>query len=713
MAPLEGEFRLFCLARRGSDPFTHIVAKQSDPPTCSYLALWESIMTRFWFVLFVLSCASGSAWTQSLSSGVDADTFDKTVRIQDDFYRAVNGTWLRETEIPADKSNYGSFTVLADLSEKRIKSIIDTAASNENEPGSNSQKVGDLFGSFMDVERINALGIQPIEEEMARVNAIQNYDDVVKYFGYAQVRGIGTPIGMFIDQDDKDSSNYIVQFIQSGTSLPDRDYYLKDDEKYKLAQEALKSYITKLFALYGIDAPGAAEQIYEIESNLARNQWERTELRDADKRYNKYSFSQLAELTPDFDWNAFFAQARLSDRGDVLVLTPSFFEGLDEMFRNIPVDTWKRYLQFNLIDAAAPYLAEDFAKSHFEFHKQALAGVPQQKPRWKRGVDVVEMALGEVVGELYVQQYFSAEAKARMEELVANLIKAFDNSIDDLDWMTEETKKKAKEKLSRFNVKIGYPDEWKDYSKLVIESDDLIGNLKRSLAVEYQREVDKLGRPIDRNEWGMTPQTVNAYYNPSMNEIVFPAAILQPPFFNMESDDAVNYGGIGAVIGHEISHGFDDQGSKYDGDGNLNSWWNAKDRQAFEALTARLVDQFNEYSPLPGKTVNGQLTLGENIADLSGLSIAHKAYRISLGGSEPPTIDGWTGNQRFFLGWSQVWRRKYRDAEMMRRLLTDPHAPSWYRANGPIINIDAFYEAFNVQPDDQLYRPAKERIKIW
>ena len=670
-------------------------------------------MIRFSLALMTLVLANSPAWTQTLSSGIDPGTFDKTVRIQDDFYNAVNGSWLRDTEIPADKSNYGSFTVLADLSEERLKAIIDTAAASENEKGSKAQKVGDLYQSFMDEDHINQLGIQPIEDEMAIIHSIQSHDDLVKYFGYAQVRGVGTPIGMFIDQDDKDSSRYIVQFIQSGTSLPDRDYYLEDDEKYKAAQEALKLYVTKLFELYGLNSAGAAEQIYEIEFGLAKLQWERTELRDAEKRYNKFSQEQLAELTPEFDWNTFLTKARIDQPSDVIVMTPSFFEGLGKMLRETPVEAWKRYLQFNLIDAAAPYLPNDFSDAHFEFHSKALAGIPEQKPRWKRAVETVEMALGEVVGELYVQQHFPPEAKARMEDLVANLIKAFDISIDELAWMTDETKARAKEKLAKFTVKIGYPDEWKDYSMLDIQADDLVGNLKRSLEVEYQREVDKLGQPIDRNEWGMTPQTINAYYNPSMNEIVFPAAILQPPFFNMEADDAVNYGGIGAVIGHEISHGFDDQGSKYDGDGNLNSWWNAKDRQAFEQLTARLVEQYNEYTPLPGKNVNGQLTLGENIADLSGLAIAHKAYRISLGDEEPAVIDGWTGDQRFFLGWSQVWRRKYRDAEMIRRLLTDPHAPSWYRANGPIINIDAFYEAFGVQTSDQLYRAPEERIKIW
>ena len=671
-------------------------------------------MQRF-MVIAVLFAAwpSANVAEAQRASGIDKSGFDQSTRLQDDFYKATNGIWLEKTEIPSDKSNYGSFSVLADLSEQRIKAIIDEVSSVENEHGTNAQKVGDLYKCFMDEARIEELGHQPIAEELARIDALKSHQDVIQYFGYAQKRGVDSPIGMYIGQDAKNSTAYIVHFAQSGTSLPDRDYYLEDDEKYTAAQNALKDYITHLFELCGLEANGIGQQILDLETKLAEVQWERTKLRDADKRYNKFPLAKLAELTPHLDWTAFRGAAGITDDGDVIVMTPSFFEGLDKILTETPVDVWKNYLRFNLMDAAAPYLAKPFADADFAFNSKALAGIPEQKPRWKRGVDAVESALGEAVGELYVERHFPPEAKERMVELVDNLIRAFDESIDGLAWMTDQTKAKAKQKLSKFTVKIGYPDEWRDYSALNIQPNDLVGNVKRAYEFEYNRQVNKLGKPIDRNEWGMTPQTINAYYNPTMNEIVFPAAILQPPFFDMEADDAVNYGGIGAVIGHEISHGFDDQGSKYDGDGNLNSWWNAKDRQAFEALANKLVDQFNEYSPLPGKNVNGQLTLGENIADLSGLAIAHKAYQLSLGGTAPTEIDGWTGDQRFFIGWSQIWRRKYRDAEMLRRLLVDPHAPSWYRANGPIINIDAFYDAFDVQPSDALFRPTEERIKIW
>ncbi|MCA9216977.1 MAG: hypothetical protein KDB27_28105 [Planctomycetales bacterium] len=670
-------------------------------------------MLRILIALPALLVFTSTCLGQVRDSGIDRTTFADGTRIQDDFYKAVNGKWLDETEIPSDKSNYGAFTVLADLSEKRIREIIETAAEKESVEGSDAQKVGDLYKSFMDEDRTNALGWKPIADELAKIDAISDHKDLVKYFGYCQVRGIGTPIGMYIAPDSKNSTEYIVYVVQSGTSLPDRDYYLDDNPRFKDAQKALVSFVDKLFALCELDASGVGDEILALETKLAEVQWERTKLRDADKRYNKFSQVDLGKLMPHFDWQDYLATAEISYDGDLIVTSPSFFEGLDKIFHETSVDAWKRYLKFNLMDSTSSFLSQEFIDASFNFHEKALAGVPELRPRWKRGVATVEGSLGEVVGRLYVEQYFPPEMKARMEELVDNLIKAFDVSIDELPWMTDATKARAKEKLSKFTVKIGYPNVWKDYSNLKIDPNDLIGNIKRSVRVEHEREVNKLGKPIDREEWGMTPQTVNAYYNPTKNEIVFPAAILQPPFFNMEADDAVNYGAIGAVIGHEISHGFDDQGSKYDGDGNLKSWWTPEDRHAFEALTRKLVDQFNEYSPLPGENVNGQLTLGENIADLSGLSIAHKAYRLSLKGQNAPVVDEWTGDQRFFLGWSQVWRRKYRDAEMIRRLKSDPHAPSWYRANGPVINIDAFYEAFNVKPTDRLFRPENERIRIW
>ena len=673
---------------------------------------------RILFTIGILAWLSSTAWADK--SGLDKTTFDNAIRVQDDLYRAVNGRWLDDTEIPSDKSNYGSFTVLADQSQERIRKIIEAAAAQSNEKGTDAQKVGDLYKSFMDEAKAEELGIGPIEEDLARIDALSTHEEIAEYFGYAQTIGVQTPVGMFVTQDDKDSTRYIVAVVQSGTSLPDRDYYLEEDERHTQAQNALKSYIVELFTLADRPAGNVAEEIYALEAKLAEAQWPRVKMRNADERYNLFSFEEVCGSSPNMKPAKFFAAAKVPAPGDINVMTPSYFEALEKIIVATPVETWKNYLRFNAIDAAAPFLSKAFVDAHFNFHSKELAGVPEQKPRWKRGVELVAGggagdfgALGEVVGKLYVDEYFKPDAKARMQGLVDNLLKAYEISINDLTWMTDATKAKAQEKLSKFTTKIGYPDKWRDYSKLEIDPNDLVGNAKRSSAVEYGRMIDKLGKPIDRDEWGMTPHTVNAYYNPGKNEIVFPAAILQPPFFNMESDDAVNYGGIGAVIGHEISHGFDDQGSKYDGDGNLKNWWAAKDRDEFKKLTQRLIDQYNEYQPLPGKTVNGAFTLGENIADLSGLAISYKAYKISLGGSDAPVIDDWTGDQRFFMGWSQVWRRKYRDAEMIKRLKTDPHAPSWYRANGPVINIDAFYSAFDVKPEDALYRAPEERIYIW
>ena len=502
---------------------------------------------------------------------------------------------------------------------------------------------------------------------------------------------------------------------QSGTSLPDRDYYLEDDKQAE--RDHLLAYIIKLFKLAGIpEKADFAEAILQLETDLARAQWSRVQSRDAIKTYNKMEMTALNELSAQtIDWNKYFKGNGIADPLEqVVVRTPSFFEELAKIIENTDLDVWKAYLQFRYIDSAAPFLSDEFVDANFVLYQKQLSGVTEQKPRWKRGVDLVSgRALGEVVGKLYVQQHFKPESKAAMEKLVANLLQAFDDSIDNLTWMTDDTKAKAKEKLSKITPKIGYPNQWKDYSKLEIEASDLFGNVMRSNLVEHERNVAKLGKQIDREEWGMTPQTVNAYYNPTMNEIVFPAAILQPPFFEVDTPAPLNYGGIGAVIGHEISHAFDDQGSKYDGDGNLNDWWTESDRESFASLTKQLVNQFAAFEPLKGKYVNGNLTLGENIADLSGLEVAHRALLLSKDESLGKTVAGWNSDQLFFVGWSRVWKRKYRDEEMVKRLLNDPHSPSRYRVNGPIANIDAFYQAFDIKPGDKLYKPESQRIKIW
>ena len=678
-------------------------------------------MIRWMTVIIVgLGCV-GRLSAESLNSGIDVQGFDTTVRVQDDLFLHVNGEWLKHTPIPEDKSDYGSFTILSDQTLQKIREIVEQAAEEEHPAGSDEQKVGDFYRSYMNEPLVQQRGLAPLAEELAKIDQLQTHADVVRHCGSLQQLGVPTPIGFYVDQDDKNSTQYLAAIVQSGTTLPDRDYYLEDDPKYLAARESLEAYIVQLFQLSGLaDPEPAAQAILELETRLARVQWARTELRDAEKRYNKDSVDGLIESLPQIGWRDFLDAAGAVDATEINIVTPSFFEGLQQIVHDTPVNVWKQYLRFHLVDTYAPLLPQEFVAAHFDLHLKALTGVPQQKPRWKRAIEATSGAgagdfgvLGDVVGRLFVQHHFRPEAKLRMDQLVQNLLTAYQSSIGELSWMTPTTRQRALEKLGKFTTKIGYTEKWRDYSKLEIRADDLIGNCQRSARLEHQRMLDKLGQPVDRGEWAMTPQTVNAYYNPGLNEIVFPAAILQPPFFNPEADDAVNYGGIGAVIGHEISHGFDDQGSKYDGDGNLRNWWSDEDRRAFTELTRRLISQYNEYQPLPGRALNGELTLGENIADLSGVSIAYQAYRLSQQNHPAPVLNDWTGDQRFFLGWAQIWRRKYRDAEMLRRLLTDPHSPSRYRANGPVVNLDAFYEAFQVREGDELYRPPSDRIRIW
>ncbi len=653
---------------------------------------------------------------------LDTSAFDRNVRVQDDLFEHVNGTWLKSTEIPADKSNYGSFIQLDDLSRERIRDLVQEVAKHRAEKGSDSQKVGDFYRSYMDLQAIAAAGIEPLKSDFEKIEGLKTHEEVFEHFGYLQTIGVSTPSGFFVSQDAKDSSRYICQLIQSGLTLPDRDYYLKqDDEKSAMIRIAMVGYIATAFRACGLsDGKQAAQQILALETKLADAQLPRVVLRDAEKRYNPSTVKKLARTTPNLPWGRFLKVVMGQAIEEVNVNTPPYFETFNEIFATTPLPVWKSYLKFQVIDAFAPIMTEDLVQAHFDLHSKAVAGIEEQLPRWKRAVNAISGggagdfgALGDVVGRLYVAKHFPPEAKAEMDLLVQNLLQAFGNSIDDLKWMTSATKKRAQEKLSKINTKIGYTNKWRDYSKLAVVPDDLFANVVNSRQVEFRRMTDRFGKPVDREQWGMTPQTVNAYYNPALNEIVFPAAILQSPFFSKDAEKPLNYGGIGAVIGHEISHAFDDQGSKYDGDGNLNNWWSDQDRAAFKELTTRLVEQYASYQPLDGKHVNGNLTLGENIADLSGLSIAHKAYRLSLNGKEPVKVAGWTGDQLFFVGWSRVWRRKYRDAEMVRRLLTDPHSPSQYRANGPVSNIKAFYAAFDLKKGDRLYKPVEERIEIW
>ena len=658
--------------------------------------------------------SADAAKTSSVSAGLEPINFDKSIRPQDDLYRFVNNNWLKITKIPADKSNYGTFTMLFDQSLDRLKLIIEDAAKSKAESGTEAQKVGDFYKSYLNTDKLEALGLKPVERYLQEVDAIADKEALARWFARGQHFGINGPIRFFVNQDQKDATQYIGYFFQSGLGLPDRDYYFKEDDKSKVIRDAYVKHIETMFAFAGFaDAAESAKKIYSIEERLAKGQWTRVENRDPQKTYNKVEMEKLNTLTSDFGWKSFVDGLGISTQKAVVVSQPTYITAFGEVLRSDSIDDWKLYAKWRVLSDAAPYLSKQLDNENFNFYSKTLRGIQEQEPRWKRAVQNIDGLMGEAVGKIYVQKYFPAEDKARMEKLVQNLLVAYDQSIQNLEWMSPETKKAAKEKLKKFTYKIGYPDQWRDYSILQINANDLMGNVTRAVEFEYNRDLNKLGKPIDRTEWGMTPQTVNAYYNSVMNEIVFPAAILQPPFFNSQADDAVNYGGIGAVIGHEIGHGFDDRGSQYDGDGNLRNWWTDLDRKEFEARTGKLVAQYDSFFPVEGEHVNGKLTLGENIGDLGGLSIAYKAYKLSLNGKEGPVLDGYTADQRFFMGWAQVWARLYRDEELRQRLVTDPHSPSEYRCNGVIRNVPEFYSAFDVKEGDKLYLKPEERVKIW
>jgi endothelin-converting enzyme/putative endopeptidase len=647
-------------------------------------------------------------------SGIDQALFSETITPGDNFYLYANEKWLDETEIPGDKSNYGIFTVLDDRTREQVRDLIEQAADSKSKPGTPAQKVGDLYNSVLDTEARNEAGIKPIQPLLEKLSEVDSGRDLMQAIGTLRRAGVAAPAVPYVSIDARNSDAYTVYLTQSGLSLPDRDYYLKDDPRYVELREKLREYIADILKVVDHPEPKqAAEQIVDIETKLAELHWTKTENRDPVKTYNKRTPAELDLMLGDLNWFAYADTAGLDSVDAIVVRQPSFLKGFAEFSETVPLDAWKDYFTYHTIDAFASGLTESLERRHFDFHETAVSGISEQQPMWKRGVNVTGSALGELVGQLYVEKHFKPIAKKRMNELVENLKDAFRQRIKTLDWMGEGTKKQALEKLSKFNTKIGYPDEWKDYSNLEIGDGVLGDHLLASARFEYQRDLNKLGGPIDRNEWHMTPQTINAYYNPTMNEIVFPAAILQPPFFNLAADDAVNYGGIGAVIGHELSHGFDDKGSQYDGDGNLRMWWTPEDREEFERRAQGLVEQYSEFEPVEGNTVNGELTLGENIGDLGGLSVAYAAYQLSLDGKPAPVIDGLTGDQRFFLGWSQIWRRLYREPELLRRLVVDPHSPSEYRVNGIVRNMDAWYDAFGISEDDELYLPPEERVRIW
>jgi predicted metalloendopeptidase len=642
--------------------------------------------------------------TTRLKSGLDIAGFDRSVRPQDDLFRFADGTWLKNTDIPSDRSTYGTFEALETQAELQVNKLAADAA---------DPKVGDFYKSFMDTARLEQLGIDPLKEQLARIDAIKTPEDVVRYMGYSQRIGLPNGVRYYVEQDPGNSAAYITAIAQAGLTLPDRDYYLNADKKYQELRAGLQKYIAAILTLAGAASPEeSAKHIIALETSLAQAHWTRVRNRDPIATYNKLTLAEVQKLTPQLNWALFFEGAN-APAGELDINQPSYIQELGKLLKSVPVSQWREYFRFRLIDGYAPFLSKAYVDLEFDFNQRQLRGIREQKPRWKQAVQTLNGEIGQLVGRMYVDAHFSPESKQRVRAIVDNLLKVFASSIDELDWMTPATRVEAHKKLASFGVKVGYPDEWRDYSRLEISPADLAGNIMRSEIFEHERNVAKLGKPVDRSEWLMPPQRVNAYYDSSMNEIVFPAAILQPPFFDPTADDAVNYGAIGAVIGHEISHGFDDSGRQFDGAGNLRDWWAPEDAQRFKEKTSRLSAQYSAFTVLDGQHLNGDLTLGENIGDLSGVAVAYRAYTLSLNGRPAPTIDGFTGPQRFFLGWAQIWRRKYRDEELRLRLVTDPHSPGEFRANGVAANMTEFQEAFGVKAGDRLYRAPEDRVKIW
>lgn len=675
-------------------------------------------MPRLYAGLIVLTLIGVvAAAAATLSSGIETQYFDDSVRAQDDFYQHVNGKWLATTKIPPDKAGYGPAYQLFDETQERLRKIIEEAAqSTAAPPESEARKIGDLYASFMDEPRIEALDLKPLGSELARIDGLKSKSGLAALIAHLQQIGVETPFSADIDQDNRNSTAYALYLSQSGLGLPDRDYYLKeDDPKLVNVRTQYVKHVEATLALAG-DASAATDagEIIALETKLAQAQWTKVENRDPVKTYNKFAVEKLPELGTAYPWREYLRAAGVGARvNNVIVQQPSYFEAWSQLLNETPIETWRVYLKWHLLHAYAPYLSKRFVDERFAFYGKVVSGIEENRPRWKRGVTFVEGAIGEGLGKLYVAKYFPPDSKARMDALVMDIRTAFAQSIDKLDWMGPETKKQAQAKLAKLTTKIGYPRKWRDYSKLRTSHDDLVGNVMRANRFEFDRNVAKLGKPIDRDEWFMTPQTINAYYNPQMNEIVFPAAILQPPYFDPNADDATNYGAIGATIGHETSHAFDDSGSQFDGDGNLHDWWTKEDHEKFAAKSKALIDQYNAYEPIPGYRINGALTLGENIADNSGLAMAYKAYHLSLGNKEAPVIDGFSGDQRFYLSFAQSWRDLLRDEQQIVDLKSDPHSPDKFRVNGSVVNQPAFYSAFNVKEGEKMYLPPDQRVIMW
>jgi len=658
-----------------------------------------------------------------VNPGIDIAQFDPQIRVQDDLFRHVHGPWLRNTEIKPDRATAGSFVELVDEAEQAVRHIIETAAADPEdgtaEQSGDARRIGDLYASFMDTDRIEALGATPLADDLATVDQIDDIASFVRTLGVLDRQGTGGMFGLYIAPDRGQPDRYVTHVVQSGIGLPDESYY--SDEQFASIRESYVSHLTTMLGLAGLDDTSArAARIMDLETQIASHHWDRVACRDAQKTYNLLGLDAVQQLMPSFDWSTWATAGQIPDAviAELVVSQPSFLEGMQTLLTDDLLPSWQDWMRWQIVHAASSYLADAFVEANFEFYGRTLSGTDEMRPRWKRGVSFVEGSVGEAVGRIYVETQYPPAARERMSELIDNLLGAYRESISALPWMSAETKQRAHDKLAAFTPKIGHPEQFKDYSALATDPTDLVGNVRRSIALETDRELAKIGSPIDRDEWYMTPQTVNAYYNPTMNEIVFPAAILQPPFFHAESDDAVNYGAIGAVIGHEIGHGFDDQGSQYDGTGALDNWWTDADRTAFDALTGTLIAQYDDLSPegADGQAINGSLTIGENIGDLGGLGIAYQAFRRTLTdgeGADDVEIDGLTPDQRFFVSWAQAWQGKVRPAETVRRLTVDPHSPPEFRCNQVVRNIDAFYDAFGVTEDDNLWLAPEDRVTIW
>jgi putative endopeptidase len=661
-------------------------------------------------LLMIVSCNK----KESLTSGVILKNMDTLVKPGDNFDAYVNGNWTKKNKIPADKASIGIGQIINDKAQEDVKAIIESSSKGSFANGSDEQKIGDFYEAFMNVKTRDKKGITPLFPEFKKIDAIANYSDLAKYFGNANKSGNIIPFQMGVIEDFKDPTQYMLYTWQGGLGLPDREYYFLEDPKSKEIRSKYVIHIAKMLELGSVEnSTKLASQIMNLETLMASNHMKKELTRDYGKLYNKYAVKDLKKLMPDFDWNSMLESAGIINQKNITITQVEYIKSLNTIIKTTPLETWKTYLKWSAIHGAAQSLSIAIQDENFEFYGKVMYGIEKQKPLWRRGVQVVNDNLGEIVGKVYVEKHFSPESKEHVTILVKNLLKAYEESIKKLDWMSPETKKQALEKVSKFTIKVGYPDKWRDYSNLKVIKGDLYGNIQRATEFEYNRQINKLGKPVDRTEWGMTPQTVNAYYNPAQNEIVFPAAILQAPFFDSNVEDAVNYGGIGAVIGHEIGHGFDDQGSTFDGNGLMRNWWTPKDLSAFKLRTKALVAQYNEFKVFPDLNVNGEFTQGENIGDLGGLSIALKAYKTSLNGKASPVLDGFTGEQRLFIGWAQSWLNKVREETLRTQIASDPHSPPKFRVNGVVRNIPEFYKAFNVKPTDSLYLAPEKRVKIW